>query len=144
MAFIPKNYLKPIGRPYEIIGGIISAIIGGMFLLFAGWMSYRTYLVGNLFQLPVLIIVAISIIFALGFSSIAYKLISGNTNKNKQLLSNFTLYLMGWFFLIAGVAITGVFIYLRISGDNYGGSAFSLVMCFLIGIGAIRLAKQRK
>jgi L-asparagine transporter-like permease len=144
MALIPENYFRPVGRRYEIIGGIVSAIVSSLFLIFTGWFVYSAYSANNLFKVPVFAITCISIIFSLGFSTIAYKLISGHASKNKQLLSNFTLYVIGWSFLLCSLGLTILFVYLRTHDDHLYGAAFSLIPGFLIGIGAIRLAKQRK
>lgn len=140
----PEDYTKPVGRTYEIIGGLISAVVSALFLIFAGWLGYSAYVVGRLFELPVLIITTISFLLFLGFFGIAHKLISGDANKNKQLLTNFTLNFMGWFFILMSVVLSIDFMYHGTPGGDYVRPAFMLLTGFLMGIGSLRLAKQRK
>lgn len=145
MTLVPEKYYKPVGRPYEFIIGLISVVVGLILFVFAGWFIFGTCSSHNLCKVPVLIIVCISLIFSIWFLRIAFNLLSGRSNKNKQLLSNFTLYLIGWFFLICSVSLTILF--LSLGKDDHSFSfnvASSMITSFLIGIGALSLAKQRK
>ena len=144
MTIIPQNYFKPIGRPYELIGGVICSAVGLFFAVLTGWFVYRSHMVGNLLKTPALIFISVMIIFALGFFSIAYQLISGNASRKKQLLSNFILYLMGIVFLICSACLAIGIIYCKIQGVNFDGPASYVVTSFLIGAGSIKLANYRR
>lgn len=144
MAIVPKNYFKPIGRPTEIIVGVFSSAICLFFIALTLWFVYRVYLVGNLLKVPTLIFISVMITFALGFISIAYRLLLGIANKNRQLLSNFFLYFIGIFFLLCSVGLGSAFVYNLIQDAKFGGPVGYAITAFLIGAGSIKLANHRR
>jgi small-conductance mechanosensitive channel len=144
MTIVPKQYFKPAGRSYEIIIGAVCAAICLSFIVLTIWFAYRAYLVGNLFKPFSYLFIAVIIIFALGFFSLASRLFSDPANRKKPLLSNFVLYFMGILFLICAAAITVGIIYCKIKGKSFEGPAGYLVTAFLIGAGSITLANHRR
>ncbi|MEO5804288.1 MAG: hypothetical protein ABIR24_12235 [Verrucomicrobiota bacterium] len=111
MSFKPEKYLINASKRYEFVVGLVCALMSFATASLLIWVVYlvawrnpKVYGVHNLFESKTLVIFLILFLISLGFSVLAFRLLSPNRNR-RWLFSPLLLRLWGAFFAIAGLFV---------------------------------------
>ena len=126
-----------------IVIGIVTGVTSLGILLFVVWFTISSIRVGKFSSLYSLILIAVFSLLFIGLFHTSYKLISGQANREKRLFSGFTLRLAGWFFILVPTALTMLLLLLG-GGKSFYRIISMLLGSYMIGFGALKLAKNRK